>query len=163
NLVRVLARQKRRDFLFNLLGITCTLVGVVTLVVLLADLVIDGLGLLGQYRKDVCSVSEAKLSVKKEKRDDRSVHVLTLILPDGTFTGEIRSSDAAVIEDSDPHGMVTLEGDRLRVPFGEPRPGKVQERVDLKLTRDEVKHLTRDDSNWMKSRQVFGRFLTAFS
>jgi phosphate transport system permease protein len=39
----VLARRKRQDFLFNILGIVCTLVGVVTLVILLVDLAMSGL------------------------------------------------------------------------------------------------------------------------
>jgi phosphate transport system permease protein len=39
----VLARRRRQDFLFNLLGIVCTLVGVVTLVILLIDLAMSGL------------------------------------------------------------------------------------------------------------------------
>src|SRR5207247_10288946 len=97
------------------------------------------------------------------KREYRTVHELTLTIPEGTFVGEIRSSDVGVMEDSEPHGMVTLEGNKLRVPFGEPRVGVVQERVDLPLTPAEVKRLTRDDSTWKKSCQVFGRFLTAYS
>lgn len=40
---RIIARRKRQDVLFNLLGILCTLVGMVTLVLLLANLLIDGL------------------------------------------------------------------------------------------------------------------------
>ena len=39
-----IARQKRADFLFKGLGIACTLLGLVTLVAMLADLMIDGLG-----------------------------------------------------------------------------------------------------------------------
>ena len=39
----VLARRKRQDFLFNLLGIVCTLVGIATLVILLIDLAVSGL------------------------------------------------------------------------------------------------------------------------
>jgi phosphate transport system permease protein len=39
----VLARRKRQDFLFNILGIVCTLVGVATLVILLIDLAMSGL------------------------------------------------------------------------------------------------------------------------
>ena len=34
----VLARRRRQDVLFNILGIVCTLVGVATLVILLIDL-----------------------------------------------------------------------------------------------------------------------------
>ena len=39
----VLARRRRQDFLFNILGIVCTLVGVATLVILLIDLAMSGL------------------------------------------------------------------------------------------------------------------------
>jgi phosphate transport system permease protein len=46
----VLARRRRQDFLFNILGIVCTLVGVATLVILLTDLAISGLSRLdGQF------------------------------------------------------------------------------------------------------------------
>ena len=38
----VLARRKRQDFLFNLVGIGCTLVGIVTLGALLLDLALAG-------------------------------------------------------------------------------------------------------------------------
>jgi phosphate transport system permease protein len=40
---RIIAKRKRQDFLFNVVGILCTLVGIVTLGALLADLLIDGL------------------------------------------------------------------------------------------------------------------------
>ncbi|MSR59046.1 MAG: phosphate ABC transporter permease PstA [Planctomycetaceae bacterium] len=40
---RLIARRRRQDVLFNLLGIACTLIGVVTLAALLVDLAIDGL------------------------------------------------------------------------------------------------------------------------
>lgn len=40
---RIIAKRKRQDFVFNIVGIACTLVGIVTLGVLLADLLIDGL------------------------------------------------------------------------------------------------------------------------
>jgi phosphate transport system permease protein len=39
----VLARRRRQDVVFNLLGIVCTLVGVVTLVILLIDLAMTGI------------------------------------------------------------------------------------------------------------------------
>jgi phosphate transport system permease protein len=46
----VLARRRRQDFLFNILGIVCTLVGVATLVLLLIDLAMTGLSRLdGQF------------------------------------------------------------------------------------------------------------------
>jgi len=40
---RIIARRKRQDVLFNVLGVLGTLVGMLTLVALLADLFIDGL------------------------------------------------------------------------------------------------------------------------
>jgi phosphate transport system permease protein len=41
---RVIRKRKRQDFAFNIVGILCTLVGVVTLAALLIDLMRDGLG-----------------------------------------------------------------------------------------------------------------------
>lgn len=43
DLQQVISRRKRQDFLFNVVGILCTLVGIVTLTALLVDLVMDGL------------------------------------------------------------------------------------------------------------------------
>ena len=40
---KIIARRKRQDFIFNIIGIFCTLLGIVTLGALLADLFIDGL------------------------------------------------------------------------------------------------------------------------
>jgi phosphate transport system permease protein len=40
---RLITRRKRQDMVFNVLGIACTLVGVVTLAALLIDLAVDGL------------------------------------------------------------------------------------------------------------------------
>jgi phosphate transport system permease protein len=39
----IIARRKREDFIFNIVGALCTLVGIVTLSALLIDLLIDGL------------------------------------------------------------------------------------------------------------------------
>lgn len=39
---RLIARRRRQDVLFNLLGIVCTLLGVITLAALLIDLAVDG-------------------------------------------------------------------------------------------------------------------------
>ena len=41
---RVIAKRKRQDFLFNVVGVACTLVGIATLGALLVDLLVDGLG-----------------------------------------------------------------------------------------------------------------------
>jgi phosphate transport system permease protein len=38
----IIAKRKRQDFVFNIVGIVCTLVGIVTLGALLVDLMIDG-------------------------------------------------------------------------------------------------------------------------
>lgn len=40
---RIIAKRKRQDFIFNIIGIVCTLIGIVTLGALLVDLLIDGL------------------------------------------------------------------------------------------------------------------------
>ncbi len=40
---RIIAKRKRQDFIFNIVGIVCTLIGVLTLAALLGDLIIDGL------------------------------------------------------------------------------------------------------------------------
>ncbi len=40
---RIIAKRKRQDFLFNIVGIVCTLVGILTLGALLVDLLVDGL------------------------------------------------------------------------------------------------------------------------
>jgi phosphate transport system permease protein len=40
---RIIAKRKRQDLIFNVVGIICTLVGILTLGILLVDLVIDGL------------------------------------------------------------------------------------------------------------------------
>lgn len=40
---KIIVRRKRQDLIFNLVGITCTLVGIVTLGALLIDLIADGL------------------------------------------------------------------------------------------------------------------------
>lgn len=40
---KIIAKRKRQDFIFNVVGIACTLVGVVTLGALLVDLLSDGL------------------------------------------------------------------------------------------------------------------------
>ena len=40
---RIIAKRKRQDFIFNIVGILCTLIGILTLGALLADLLIDGL------------------------------------------------------------------------------------------------------------------------
>ncbi len=40
---RIIAKRKRQDFVFNIVGIVCTLVGIATLGALLGDLLMDGL------------------------------------------------------------------------------------------------------------------------
>jgi phosphate transport system permease protein len=163
NLARVIARRKRQDFLFNLLGIACTLVGIVTLAVLLADLLIDGLGLLGQYRKEVAQAKDAKVSVEKKVRPDgQATYQMTLVIPAGTFVADVSASDAEVIRSSEPSGPIMLEGDRLRVLFGEAGGDVIQERIDVRLNREQVQELTRDDSKLKKAVQVGWRFITSY-
>src|SRR5438552_11183728 len=43
DMARLIARRKRQDMVFNVLGIVCTLLGVVTLGALLVDLAVEGL------------------------------------------------------------------------------------------------------------------------
>jgi phosphate transport system permease protein len=43
DLNRIISRRKRQDFIFNIVGIGCLLVGIVTLAALIVDLAIDGL------------------------------------------------------------------------------------------------------------------------
>lgn len=40
---RIIAKRKRQDFIFNIVGIACTLIGILTLAALLLDLFLDGL------------------------------------------------------------------------------------------------------------------------
>jgi phosphate transport system permease protein len=40
----IIKKRKRQDFIFNIIGILCTLVGIVTLGALLVDLIVDGAG-----------------------------------------------------------------------------------------------------------------------
>lgn len=40
---RIIAKRKRQDFVFNIVGIICTLIGIITLGALLVDLLVDGL------------------------------------------------------------------------------------------------------------------------
>lgn len=40
----IIKKRKRQDFIFNIVGILCTLVGIVTLGALLFDLIVDGVG-----------------------------------------------------------------------------------------------------------------------
>ena len=41
---RIIARRRRQDVVFNVVGVACTLVGILTLGALLVDLMLDGLG-----------------------------------------------------------------------------------------------------------------------
>ncbi|HWC76000.1 MAG TPA: phosphate ABC transporter, permease protein PstA, partial [Blastocatellia bacterium] len=43
DLTKVIARRKRQDAVFNLVGIACLLIGLVTLAALIVDMAIDGL------------------------------------------------------------------------------------------------------------------------
>ncbi|RMG02415.1 MAG: phosphate ABC transporter, permease protein PstA, partial [Acidobacteria bacterium] len=39
----IIKRRKREDFIFNCIGVLCTLIGIVTLGALIVDLIMDGL------------------------------------------------------------------------------------------------------------------------
>ena len=41
---RIIAKRKRQDFVFKVVGILCTLIGIATLGALLVDLIVDGIG-----------------------------------------------------------------------------------------------------------------------
>jgi phosphate transport system permease protein len=43
DVARIIRKRKREDFVFNIVGIVCTLVGITTLFALMGDLIIDGL------------------------------------------------------------------------------------------------------------------------
>ena len=43
DLSRIISRRKRQDFIFNIVGIACLMVGIVTLLALIVDLMVDGL------------------------------------------------------------------------------------------------------------------------
>jgi phosphate transport system permease protein len=165
----MIAARRRRDTFFNVLGVACTLVGLVTLVVLLARLVIDGLGLIGHYRLELCRAEDAKVGVERVVRDGKPADELTLVVPPGrrhpggTFVKSVRASDAAIVRGADPSGAVVLEGDRIRLLFGEESDEVIRERIDLPLTPEEVAELTRDVGPAEKAAQVFPRFLTSFS
>jgi phosphate transport system permease protein len=61
---RLIARRKRQDLLFNVLGIACTLVGIVTLLALLGDLAANGLTRINwQFLTSVPSSDAARAGV----------------------------------------------------------------------------------------------------
>jgi phosphate transport system permease protein len=61
---RLIARRKRQDLLFNVLGITCTLIGILTLVALLGDLTVNGLTRINwQFLTSVPSANAARAGV----------------------------------------------------------------------------------------------------
>jgi phosphate transport system permease protein len=61
---RLINRRKRQDLLFNVLGIACTLVGILTLLALLGDLAWSGLGRINwQFITSYSSADAAKAGV----------------------------------------------------------------------------------------------------
>src|SRR5262245_20795547 len=86
-LTRLIARRKFQDFLFNILGIVCTLVGIATLAVLLGDLLIDALGILRHYHKTYPEVpANAYVVEPVETKGKRAGGKLTLTLEGRSFT-----------------------------------------------------------------------------
>ncbi|MFO0876014.1 MAG: phosphate ABC transporter permease PstA [Gemmataceae bacterium] len=152
DLNRVIAQRRRQDAIFNLLGIACTLVGIITLAVLLIDLVSDSLGLLRQYRKPLADVAEAQIRVVKQ--DGKSV--VHLRLEDRDYRFPLPDDDADLLQDFVPRGELTLEGDRLFLPLGG------LNRIVLPVTEEERRYLTREDSIFTRGGQVLVRFLTSF-
>jgi phosphate transport system permease protein len=148
DLNREIAKRRRQDLFFNLLGVACTLVGVVTLAVLLGDLFLDSLGLLRQYRKPLADPAEAHLHL-----DGRT---LVMDLGGRTFRFPLSEEDAGLLKEGEPRGTLTLEGDRIYVPLGG------LERVVVPVTQEDREFLTRGDGAWKKARQVVYRFLTHY-
>jgi len=158
DLHRVIAARKRQDLLFNLLGMACTVFGVLALTALLLDLFIDSLGLLGQYRKDLVDTKGAETRVEPRGKDSkgRPLYQLAMTLDDKAFVFPLDRDEAELIQQSPPRGTISLEGDRLFVPLGG------LDRIVVPLSKEQVRFLTRDDSFWKKAAQVFPRFLTAY-
>lgn len=148
DLTRIIARQRRQDLWFNSLGIVCTMLGVVTLCVLLGNLFVDSLGLLTQYRKPLGDVQQADVRL-----DGTTLH---LQLDGQAFAFPLDKDDAALLRDSPPRGTLTLEGDHLFLPLGG------LDRLTLPLTDEQRRFLTRDDGTFAKGRQVLVRFLTSY-
>lgn len=152
DLNRVIARHRRQDLLFNLLGVVCTLLGIVTLAVLLVDLFLDSLGLLRQYRKPLAEVTEARVRfVKDDNRDWVVMH-----LEGQSYRFPIAGDDAEFFRDAVPRGELILEGDRIHLPLGG------LNRIVLPVTEEQRRFLTREDSAFTRGRQVLVRFLTSF-
>src|SRR5262245_21368028 len=156
NLTRLIARRKFQDFLFNILGVVCTLVGVVTLAALLLDLVIDSFGLLRHYHKDITDVPANAYRVEPVTKKGRLAGgKLTLSLDGRELAADVSARQYNLLLKEKTH-KIELRGSELNIPL----PGK--EDVTIELTEDERKHLTRDVGALAKSWQVTGTFMTSF-
>lgn len=153
DLNRVIARQRRQDQMFNLLGAGCTLLGIVTLLLLLADLFLDGVGILRQFRKPLADVAEAE--VRLDEGDPKKAF-LDLRLDGRPYRFPLSKEDHDLVKDLPPRGTLSLEGDRIFVPLGG------LDRVVLPLTEEQRAELTRDDGVFSRGRQVLVRFFTSF-
>jgi phosphate transport system permease protein len=154
NFNHLIARRRRQDLWFNLLGVACTLVGIATLVALLSDLCIDAARLLNQYRKPLEDAAQAHLHLE---RDEAGTDTLTMRLDGETFRFKIDAEEAALLKEGRPEGTLTLEGDRIFLPLGG------LERITLPLTDAQRRYLTREDGVFTKARQVLYRFLTHYA
>jgi phosphate transport system permease protein len=156
DLTRLIARRKRQDMLFNAVGVVCTLVGIVTLLVLLVDLFVDGLGLLRQYRKPLGPAPGANLRIEKKPKGDETEYALAMDVDGQHYRFPVDILDADALENGRPEGQMMLEGDRIIVHLGG------YEQITLKLGDEQRRYLTREDGLFTKFRQVSWRFLTSY-
>src|SRR5262245_39420263 len=153
-LTRLIARRKLQDSLFNIFGILCTLVGIVTLTLLLLDLIIDAFGLLSHYHKNFESVPTNAYTVEPiEKKGKPAGGKLTVTLEGRSFTTKVSERQYKLLQKEKPE-RITLIGSELTVPL----PGK--EDVHFELSEDDRKHLTRDVNVVRRTWQVVGTFMT---
>jgi phosphate transport system permease protein len=152
DLNRFITRRKRQDQWFNALGILCTIVGIITLVALLGDLIFESFGLLKQYRKPLEDVTKAQIHVEHAEKP-----ILHLQLDGRAFRFPIDKDEVNELKESPPQGVLTLEGDRIFLPQGG------LDRLTLVLTDEEREYLTRNDSVFTKGKQVVYRFLTSYA
>lgn len=152
NLTEIIARRKRQDVMFNLVGMCCTLVGIVTLLVLLTDLFLDSVKLLKQYRKPLVEVTEAQLQLE----GDQEHPLLRMTVEGETYQFALEPEDVQLMRESEPRGWLTLEGNHIFVPLGG------LDRISLSVSEEQREQLTRQDSVFTKGKQVMVRFLTRY-
>jgi phosphate transport system permease protein len=156
DITRLIARRKRQDMLFNALGVVCTLVGIITLLVLLVDLFLDSLGLIGQYRKPVGEAAQANIRIHETTKGDESEYTLELEVDGQHYRFPVSSGDANALKRRRVEGQMMLEGDRIIIHLGG------YEQIALKLDDEQRRYLTRQEGWFTKFRQVSWRFLTSY-